>query len=156
MKLPDLAVQLVIAIVAVTPFATGAQELPLKVVVQPDGDRPSPAPLSPAIKVGNTLYQSGATGGDPTTGRLVAGGFEAEFHQIMRNYQQVLEAAQMELSDVVQVVVYLADMADYGRLNELYRQYFVTEPLPVRAAVAVKELARNARIELMLTAVDTR
>ena len=62
MKLPDLAVQLVIAIVAVTPFATGAQELPLKVVVQPDGDRPSPAPLSPAIKVGNTLYQSGATG----------------------------------------------------------------------------------------------
>ena len=130
--------------------------LPEKTVIAPENYRPSPAPLSPAILVGNTLYLSGAPGGDPETGSLVTGGFEAEFHQIMSNYQRVLSAAGMELSDVVQVVVYLADMNDYQRLNQMYREYFTTEPLPVRAALAVKDLARGARIELMMTAVRTR
>ncbi|MDH5590883.1 MAG: Rid family hydrolase [Gemmatimonadota bacterium] len=135
---------------------SGQEDLPTKTVIQPANYRPSPAPLSPAILVGNTLYLSGATGGDPVTGRLVEGGFEAEFHQIMANYTQVLTEAGMDFSDVVQVVVYLTDMDDYQLLNRLYREYFTTDPLPVRAAVAVKELARGARIELMMTAVKTR
>jgi len=130
--------------------------LPQKTVVTPANYRPSPAPLSPAIMVGNTLYLSGATGGDPETGSLVEGGFESEFRQIMSNYERVLTEAGMELADVVQVMVYLADMDDYQLLNRLYREYFTTEPLPVRAAVAVKELARNARIELMMTALRTQ
>ncbi|GMR12791.1 MAG: hypothetical protein BMS9Abin29_0984 [Gemmatimonadota bacterium] len=141
------------------PALLEAQEhptLPEKSVILPRGYRPSPAPLSPAILVGNTLYLSGNTGGDPKTGRLVEGGLEPEFHQIMANMRAVLAEAGMALSDVVSVVAYLADMDDYGRFNELYREYFNTEPFPVRATVAVRELARRAHVELQATAVRTR
>lgn len=132
--------------------APGEAVPPPKRVIVPEGYRPTPSPLSPAILVGNTLYMSGATGGDPATGQLVAGGFEAEMRQIMANMRTVLAAAEMDLSDVVQVTTYLADMADYARYNEIYREYFTTEPLPTRATVAVRELARNARIEMMMVA----
>ena len=126
---------------------------PTKRVIQPPDYKPTPSPLSPAILVGNTLYLSGATGGDPKTGRLVSGGFDAEMRQIMSNLQAVLKAADMDLTDVVAVTAYLADMSDYNRFNEIYREYFKAEPLPTRSTVAVKELARGARIELTMTAV---
>lgn len=129
---------------------------PQKRVIQPPGYRPSPAPLSPAILVGDTLYLSGSTGGDPATGQLVAGGLEPEMRQIMSNVQTVLKAADMTLGDVVSVTAYLADMGDYARFNELYREYFTSAPLPARSTVAVKDLARGARIELTMTAVRSR
>ena len=75
--------------------------------------------------------------------------------QIMSNLQTVLKAADMDLTNVVAVTAYLADMSDYNRFNEIYREYFKAEPLPTRSAVAVKELARGARIELTMTAVRT-
>ena len=126
---------------------------PEKVPIQPEGYRPSASPLSPGILVGNTLYLSGNTGGDPDTGLLVEGGFEPEMRQIMANMTQVLAAADMDLGNVVQVTTYLADIEDYARYNEIYREYFREPPLPVRATVAVQALARNARVEIMMTAV---
>jgi hypothetical protein len=99
--------------------ATGAMGQPSaaspsdrKMVVQPSGYKPSPAPLSPGILIGNTLYLSGSTGGDPSTGQLVSGGFEPELRQIMSNVQTVLKTAGMTLADVVSVTAYLADMSD--------------------------------------------
>jgi len=133
-----------------------AQTSERKRVIQPPGYKPSPAPLSPAILVGDTLYLSGSTGGDPASGQLVKGGFEPELRQIFSNVQTVLKSADMTLADVVSVTAYLADMADYGRFNELYREYFTSTPLPTRSTVAVKELARGARIELTMTAVRSR
>lgn len=87
------------------------------------------------------------------TGQLVPGGFEPEMRQVMANMTTVLAAAEMDLSNVVQVTTYLADMVDYPRYNEIYREYFTVEPLPVRATVAVKELARGAVVEMMMVAV---
>ncbi len=87
------------------------------------------------------------------TGQLVPGGFEPEMRQVMANMTTVLAAAEMDLSNVVQVTTYLADMVDYARYNEIYREYFTVEPLPVRATVAVKELARGALVEMMMVAV---
>jgi 2-iminobutanoate/2-iminopropanoate deaminase len=136
--------------------ASSGADLPQKEVVSPPNYRPTPSPLSPAIFVGNTLYMSGSTGGDPVTAQLVPGGFEPEFRQIMTNLQTVLHAAGLKLSDVVSVTAYLADMGDYAKFNELYRSYFTTNPLPVRSAVAVKELARGAHIELSMVAVRSR
>ncbi len=130
--------------------------LPTKRVIQPPDYKPTPSPLSPAILVGNTLYMSGATGGDPKTGKLVNGGFDAEMRQVMSNLQTVLKAADMELTNVVAVTAYLADMSDYNRFNEIYREYFKADPLPTRSTVAVKELARSARIELTMTAVRSK
>jgi 2-iminobutanoate/2-iminopropanoate deaminase len=127
-----------------------------KQAIQPANYRPSPAPLSPAILAGGTLYLSGSTGGDPATGQLVPGGLEAEMRQIMSNVQTVLKAAGMGLDDVVTVTAYLADMEDYARFNDLYREYFKNPPLPARSTVAVKALARGARLELTMTAVRSR
>jgi len=135
------------------PDEQAAPPFPEKRVIQPEGYRPTPSPLSPGILVGNTLYLSGSTGGDPETGSLVPGGFEPEMRQVMENMTTVLSAAEMDLSNVVRVTTYLADMADYTRYNEIYREYFTVQPLPVRATVAVRELARGAVIEMMMVAV---
>ena len=133
-----------------------AQPSERKRVIQPAGYRPTPSPLSPGILVGDTLYLSGSTGGDPATGQLVSGGFEPELRQIMANLQTVLAAADMRLSDVVAVTAYLAEMSDFARFNEIYKEYFTSAPLPTRSTVAVKELARGARLELTMTAVRSR
>jgi 2-iminobutanoate/2-iminopropanoate deaminase len=137
-------------------LAARAQAPNQKRVIQPAGYKPSPAPLSPGILIGDTLYLSGSTGGDPVSGQLVKGGFEPELRQIFSNLQTVLKSADMTLADVVSVTAYLADMADYARFNEIYREYFTSNPLPTRSTVAVKDLARGARIELTMTAVRSR
>src|SRR5690349_1174077 len=124
-----------------------------KRVIQPANYKPTPSPLSPAILIGDTLYMSGATGGDPATGQLVQGGFEPEMRQVMSNLQTVLKTADMDLTNVVAVTAYLHDMSDFTRFNEIYREYFKTDPLPTRSTVAVKELARGASIEMTMTAV---
>jgi 2-iminobutanoate/2-iminopropanoate deaminase len=136
--------------------ATPATAPPTRRVIQPPGYKPTPSPLTPGIMVGDTLYLSGSTGGDPATGQLVAGGFEPEMRQIMANMRAVLTEAGMTLADVVSVTGYLADMADFARYNEIYREYFTTLPLPTRSTVAVRELARGARIELTMTAVRSK
>ena len=91
-----------------------AQSSDRKRVIQPPGYKPTPSPLSPGILVGDTLYLSGSTGGDPVTGQLVKGGFDPEMRQIMSNVQTVLAAADMTLSDVVSVTAYLAEMSDFA------------------------------------------
>jgi 2-iminobutanoate/2-iminopropanoate deaminase len=160
-RLPFLIVGLVLLAIGIAGSYGNGAEAPVqpasgKRVVQPAGYKPSPAPLSPAILVGDTLYLSGSTGGDPATSQLVKGGFEPELRQIMSNVSTVLESADMTLADVVSVTAYLADMADYARFNEIYKEYFTSTPLPTRSTVAVKELARGARIELTMTAVRSR
>jgi reactive intermediate/imine deaminase len=135
---------------------TSATPPPVRRVIQPPGYKPTPSPLTPGIMVGDTLYLSGSTGGDPATSQLVAGGFEAEMRQIMSNMQTVLKEAGLTLADVVSVTGYLVDMADFARYNEIYREYFTTVPLPTRSTVAVRELARGARIEMTMTAVRSK
>ena len=145
-----------IAQLVVNHFDAPAQSSDQKRAIQPPGYKPTPSPLTPGILVGDTLYLSGSTGGDPTTGQLVAGGFEPEMRQIMSNVQTVLKEAGLSLADVVSVTAYLADMSDFPRFNEIYREYFTTTPLPTRSTVAVKDLARGARLELTMTAVRSR
>ena len=125
-------------------------------MIQPASYKPTPSPLVPAIMVGDTLYLSGSTGGDPVSGQLVPGGLEPEMKQIMSNVQTVLTAADMSLADVVSVTVYLADMGDFARFNELYRSYFPSGAYPTRSTVAVKDLARGARLEITMTAVRSK
>lgn len=129
---------------------------PARRVIQPAGYKPTPSPLVPGILVGDTLYLSGSTGGDPVSGQLVPGGLEPELKQIMTNVQTVLAAADMTLNDVVAVTTYLADMSDFARYNELYQTYFPNGAYPTRSTVAVKELARGARLEITMTAVRSK
>ena len=146
-------------LIAGASYAAGQQTrgaAPVRRVIQPGSYKPTPSPLVPGILVGDTLYLSGSTGGDPVSGQLVAGGLEPEMKQIMTNVRTVLSAADMSIGDVVAVTTYLADMSDFARYNDLYRSYFPNGAYPTRSTVAVKELARGARLEVTMTAVRSK
>ena len=113
------------------------------------------ASYSQAIQVGNILYLAGQIGLDPATREMVPGGLEAETRRAIENCRAVLEAAGYSLKDVVQVQIFLADITDYAKLNEVYATYFPEDP-PARAVVAVAALPRGARMEIVMTAVKGR
>lgn len=108
-------------------------------------------PYSQAIKHGNTLYLSGQIGIDPATGQLVEG-TEAQTRQVMANLGAVLEAGGFSFGDVVQAQVFLKDLDDYSLVNGIYAEYFSDSP-PARMALEVARIPRDARIEVMMTAV---
>ncbi len=109
-------------------------------------------PYSQGILVGNTLYLAGQIALDPETGEMVSGGIEAETHQVMRNLEAVLEAAGFTFSDVVQSQVFLADLDEFAAMNTVYGSYFPGRT-PVRATVQAARLPRDARVEIIMTAV---
>jgi len=111
-------------------------------------------PYAQAVRVGRTVYLSGQLGLDPATGKLVAGGVEAETRQALVNCRAILAAAGLTLADVVQAQVFLADMNDYQAVNAIYAEHFPAAP-PARAAVQVARLPRDGRVEILLTAART-
>jgi 2-iminobutanoate/2-iminopropanoate deaminase len=109
-------------------------------------------PYSQAIEAGDLIFVSGQLGLDPRSGKLVEGGIEAETKQALENVKAVLLAAASSLAKVVKTDVYLADMNDFAKMNEIYAGYFV-EPYPARATVAVKTLPKNGHVEISVIAV---
>lgn len=101
---------------------------------------------SQAIRAGNTLYLSGQIGLDPKTMQVVEG-FEAQAHQVFRNLQAVAHAAGSNLDRATKLTVFLADMANFPKLNEIMAQY-VRQPYPARSAVGVSQLPRGALVEV--------
>src|SRR5210317_1917137 len=85
-------------------------------------------PFSSAVRVDNTLYLSGNLGNIPGSLDLAAGGIEGETRQTMENIKQVLEQFGSSMSDVVKCTVFLADISEWGAMNEVYRTYFKTPP----------------------------
>jgi len=154
MRKPSMLVLVVAAAVALAGAASAPQHGQKKQVIKPAGAPAMGLPFSPGILVGDTLYLSGVIGAD-ATGQPVTGGFEPEMRQAFANAQGVLKAAGMDFSDVVSVTVYLADIKDFPQMNTVYKDYFKTEPLPTRSTVSVKDLVRNAKLEVTMTAVRT-
>ncbi len=113
---------------------------------------PKPAgPYSQAIVAGKTVYVAGQGPLNPRTGKLVTGSFEQEAEQTFENIMEILQAAGCSLADVVKVTVYLADLADFAKMNEIYTRYF-SEPYPARATVG-SQLLFNTKIEVDCIAV---
>ena len=102
-------------------------------------------PYSQAVKAGNTVYLSGQIGLDPASGQMVEG-FETQTVRVFDNLKAVAEAAGGSLADAVKLTIYLTDLANFGKVNEVMARYF-DEPYPARAAVGVKELPRGAVVE---------
>ncbi len=125
-----------------------------KAIQTPDAPQ-AIGPYSQAIRAGNHLFLSGQIGLDPRTGKLVEGGIEAETQQALLNLDAILRAAGFKRSDVVQAQVFLADLEDYAAMNDIYAAFFEGMTPPARAAVQVAQLPRNARVEIMMTAVQT-
>jgi len=110
---------------------------------------------SQAVKAGNTVYLSGQIGLDPASMTLTEDGVEAEIHQVFRNLDAVARAAGGGLADAVKLTVYLRDLGDYAKLNEIMAEYF-SEPYPARAAIGVAGLPKGATVEVdaVLVLVD--
>lgn len=100
---------------------------------------------SQAVRIDHTVYLSGQIGLDPASMQL-AEGAEAQIHQVFRNLAAVAHAAGGSLADVVKLNVFLTDLADFPRVNEIMAQYFAV-PYPARAAVGVAALPRGALVE---------
>jgi 2-iminobutanoate/2-iminopropanoate deaminase len=108
-------------------------------------------PYSQAIKAGNLLFLSGQIPLDPVTGKIVEGGIEAETRQVFQNIGEILKAAGVSFDAVVSATVYVADMNDFAKVNEIYATYF-TAPAPARATVQVARLPRDCRVEIQVIA----
>ena len=104
-------------------------------------------PYSPAIRAGNFLFISGQVGFDPATGALIDGDISAQTDQVMRNIGALLEAAGADFAHVVRTTVFLADMGEFAKMNEVYARY-VVDPPPARSTVQVARLPRDARVEI--------
>jgi 2-iminobutanoate/2-iminopropanoate deaminase len=109
-------------------------------------------PYSPAIRAANLLFISGQVGLDPATGALIDGDISAQTDQVMRNIASLLQAAGTDFAHVVRTTVYLADMGEFARMNDVYARY-VVDPLPARSTVEVARLPRDARVEIDVIAV---
>jgi 2-iminobutanoate/2-iminopropanoate deaminase len=109
-------------------------------------------PYSQAVAAGDLVFCSGQVGVDPATGRLVAGGLEAETARALENLTAVLGTYGLGLDDVVKTTVYLLDLAEFATMNGVYARYF-RAPYPARATVGVAALPAGARVEVEAVAV---
>jgi 2-iminobutanoate/2-iminopropanoate deaminase len=109
-------------------------------------------PYEQAIRANGFVYTAGQIALDPKTGNLVEGGIEVQTCRVLENLKAVLEAAGSSMDRVVKATVFLKNMADFSKVNEIYAQYLGTSK-PARSTVAVAELPRGALIEVDLVAV---
>lgn len=109
-------------------------------------------PFSEAVQVGNLLFLSGQIGVLPGTSTLAPGGIGPESRQTLENVRAILERHGAALKDVVKCTVFLADMAEWGAFNVVYREFF-TAPYPARSALGSSGLAFKARVEVECVAV---
>jgi 2-iminobutanoate/2-iminopropanoate deaminase len=105
-----------------------------------------------AAQGARTLFLSGQIPLDPRTGELVPGGIEDQTRRVMENLRGVLVAGGAGFQHVVKTTIFLADLADFAKVNEVYGAYFTANP-PARATVQVAALPRGARVEIAAIAV---
>ena len=102
-------------------------------------------PYSQAQIVNGLVYTSGQIGIDPATGALVEG-LDAQANQVFKHLGELLKAAGSDMSKVVKTTVFIKDMNDFGKVNEIYAKYF-TEPFPARSCVEVARLPKDCLVE---------
>lgn len=115
--------------------------------IVPQGGANPLAPYSPGIRYGDLIFTAGQIGLDPESQKLVSGGVAAEAKQAMENLHSILKAAGASFDNVLKVTIFLADIADYAAVNEVYGKYFTDAP-PARSAVQVVALPAGAAVEI--------
>jgi len=104
-------------------------------------------PYSQSVSASGLLFVSGQIPIDPKTGMLIEGGIEEQTEQVLKNILAILSEVRMTAENVVKTTVYLVDLADFARMNEVYARHLGQEP-PARATVQVAALPAGARIEI--------
>jgi 2-iminobutanoate/2-iminopropanoate deaminase len=109
-------------------------------------------PYSQAIQTGNLLFISGQVAIQKPSGNLITGNIQDESHQVMKNLGEILKAAQMDFSNVVKSTIFLKDMNNFPKVNEVYGSYFTSQP-PARETVEVSRLPKDVNVEISCIAV---
>lgn len=112
-------------------------------------------PYSQGVIANGFVYTAGHIGSDPKTGTLVEGGIAEQTEQALKNIAAVLKASGSSTDDVVKTTVFLADINDFAKMNEVYAKHFKA-PFPARSTVQVARLPRDAKIEIEAVAVVGR
>lgn len=120
-------------------------------VISTDAAPAAIGPYSQAVQAGGLLFCSGQIPLDPATGELVLGDVAVQAGQVMRNIAAVLTAAGTGFDRVIKTTIFLADMADFAKVNEIYGSRFSAHK-PARSTVAVKDLPRGALLEIEVIA----
>ncbi|WP_333693702.1 RidA family protein [Flavobacterium sp.] len=116
----------------------------------------APAPIgsyNQAVMVNNTLYTSGQIAINPENGELIIDSIESETTQVMKNLEAILKAADMTFENVIKSTIFIMDMNNFGRINQIYGSYFSEETAPARETVQVACLPKNVNIEISVIAV---
>jgi len=108
-------------------------------------------PYSQAIRAGGFLFVSGQIPLDPATTTIVAGTIGEQTHRVLQNLGAILQSAGVSFDRVVKTTVYLADMAEFAAMNEVYATYFPA-PAPARATIQAARLPRDVKVEIDLIA----
>jgi 2-iminobutanoate/2-iminopropanoate deaminase len=135
---------------AVSPLGTSRQGRVAQLVNQSFSSPDAPkaiGPYSPAVRAGQLLFVSGQIPIDPATGQMIDGDISAQTRRVLDSVGALLKAAGLSFANIVRTTVFLADMNDFGAVNQVYGTYFV-EPYPARATVQVARLPKDARVEI--------
>ncbi|MFL6446297.1 MAG: RidA family protein [Bryobacteraceae bacterium] len=112
-------------------------------------------PYSTAVRQNGFVFLSGQIPLDPENGQLVAGSIEEQTARVLDNVSLVLDGAGLTMADVIKTTVFLKNMGDFPRMNEVYAKYFAKDP-PARSTVEVARLPRDVQVEIEAIAVDSR
>lgn len=113
----------------------------------------APAPIGPysqAVVAGNMLYTSGQIALHPETGELVTGDIETETKQVMENMKAVLDAAGTTFENVIKTTIFISNMDDFTKINDVYGAYFNEKTAPARETVQVAKLPKNVNVEISM------
>ncbi len=124
--------------------------MPNKSIISTTSAPAAIGPYSQAVRIGDLVYTSGQVALDPATGNFLGGDVTAQTERVCDNLRAVLNAAGLNLTQVVKTTVFLKDMADFAAMNEVYARYFAPTDIvpPARSTVQVAALPKDAAVEI--------
>lgn len=123
-----------------------------KKIINTDKAPEAIGPYSQATEMNDTLFVSGQIPIDPESGKLITSGIEDQTEVVLKNLKFILKESGYSLKDVMKAEVFIEDMEEFSKMNEVYGKYFDEEP-PARACIEVSNLPKNVKVEISLTAM---
>ena len=122
--------------------------------IKPEKATKALGPYSPAVKLGDFVYLSGQIPLNPETGEIEGTTIEEQTHQVMKNIKVVLEEMGLDYRHIVKTTIFMSDLSEFDRLNEVYGSY-LEEPYPARSCVQIARLPKDVKVEIECIVIDT-
>jgi 2-iminobutanoate/2-iminopropanoate deaminase len=124
----------------------------MKRIIHTDKAPEAIGPYNQAVESGDTIYVSGQIAIDPESGDLQSDDIATETHQVLQNLQAILEASGSSLANILHCTIYVKNIDDYDKINDVYSHYFPSDLAPARALVEVSRLPKNVNVEMTVIA----